>query len=376
MGKIKFSSYLSMIMILVITSCRTNLRMSSMNVEILKPAMFTLPANIDTIAIFKRDSYQSDTITFTSVKGDHLKVTKDTSIHFSDFSNKCVDALAISLENEGYFLKVINYRDTMNYLFPKDSKVNYPDLLNKLGVDAFVFLDLFKLKDYNSDFKNGETLFMLRTKDKFPEFQNSTKVECVDANLLWAINLKGDSSIHEYKQFDNLYYGNSIYPELFGNDTIHQLLLTNTAQYLGKSFATKIIPSMEKVRRTYYHSTNVNMRLAEKHMLAGEWMSAAEIYNKQTNNKNRNIAAKATFNMALVCEMEGNMDAAINWMVISPGAYNSSKREHQFQSKDDATTRVPIEIRRFYEHQFHCRDYATVLAKRKNELQRLEKQVR
>lgn len=378
MEKIKLSSCLLVVLILGFTSCITDLNMRSMDVEILKPASFTLPANIDKIAIFKRGSYQTDTIIFRPVKGYDHGITKDTSVHNPCFSNKCVDALAILLEKEGNFLKVINYRDTMNYLFPKDknSIINYPDLQNKLGVDAFVFLDVFKLKDYYSDIKNGKTAFMSRIEDKYPDFQYSTKIEYVDANLLWSINLKGDSTIQEYKHHDNLYYGNSIYPELFDYDTNHQALLTNSAEYLGESFARKIIPSWNKVSRSYYRSNNSKMRLAEKHLLAGEWLNAAEIYSKKVNSKDSVIVAKATFNMALICEMEGNMDAAFNWLAIAKGAYNPTKMKYPLQSIDYTSMDVPIKIRLFHEHQVHCRDYTTLLTKRKNELELLKKQVR
>ena len=141
MKKTKKSSLLLLGLILGFTSCMTTYNRKSIQVEIMKPALFALPEHIDTIAIVKRDFYQSDTILFKLTNGDTEKVTRDTSIHFSQLSNHCVDALSETVSNEGFYLKVINYRDSMNYLFSTDSMASYHELHKTLGVDAFVFLD-------------------------------------------------------------------------------------------------------------------------------------------------------------------------------------------------------------------------------------------
>jgi hypothetical protein len=312
-----------------------------------------MPENIDTIAIFKRDFYQSDTITFKYLDVDNKILITDSFIHYQSISNKCVTALANYLDNEGYFLKVINFKDSMNYLFSKeDSLTYYPELLKKLSVDACIFLDYFQLDDQLTN--NSGYYFKNNIIDQFPEFRNSTKLESVGANLLWTVSFKGDTSIYICKQPDELFYGNSVYPELFGNDLNHKLLLENTSEYLGKAFAAKIVPSWLKVERTYYRSNNVNMLKAEKYCLGGDWLKAAEIYNRETKNKNRNIAAKAKYNMALVCEMEGKPDAAIDWLVNSFSTYKFENEEHKF----------------------NCKQYIDLLAMRKKEIARLGKQIR
>lgn len=96
------------------------------------------------------------------------------------------------------------------------------------------------------------------------------------------------------------------------------------------------------------------MLIAEKYLLDSDWLKAAEIYKRETKNKNQNIIAKAKYNMALICEMEGNLDAAVDWLVLS---YSTYKNENP-------------------EHKFNCKQYITLLAERKWEIERLEKQVR
>lgn len=335
------------------SSCVTTHNMSSIQVEILKPALFAMPENIDTIAIFKRDLYRSDTITFRYFDVDNKKTQTNKFVRYSDLSNKCVDALADFLNTEGYFQRVINYKDSMNYLFSgSDSLIHYPELHKKSGVDVFVFLDFFQLKDHLTN-STGYYSYNDIT-EQFPEFRNSTKLESVGANLLWTVSFKGDTSVYLVRQPDDLYYGNAVYPELFGNDVNHRLLLNNASEYLGKAFGAKIVPTWLKVERRYYRSRNVNMLQAEKLCLNGEYLKAAELYNRETKNKNRNIAAKARYNMALLCEMEGKPDAAINWLVLSYSAYKQNNEEHKF----------------------NCQQYINIIALRKKEIERLGKQVR
>ena len=96
------------------------------------------------------------------------------------------------------------------------------------------------------------------------------------------------------------------------------------------------------------------MLLAEKYALNNEWLKAAEIWNKLSKNKNPRIAAKACYNMALACEMEGKLDAAIDWLVQS---YSTLKENNE-------------------EHKQNCQRYLAVLALRKKEIAKLEHQVR
>lgn len=343
-------SFFFLVLLLGVTSCITTSNMKSIQVEILKPAIITLPDNIDTIAVFNRNLYKSDTVTFR-----YFDVTKndsifDRTVHYRNLSNKCVDALANFLDNEGYFRKVNNYKDSLNDLFTEADLVNYPELLKKLEVDACIFLDYFQLND--NTYKNYYYTYNIIA--NFPEFSGSTEFETVKAKLFWTICVKGDTVKYIYEQPDDLYYGNSVYPELFGNDLNHRKLLQNTAEYLGGAFGAKMVPSWLKVERSYYRSSNKDMRDAEKYCLTSEWLKAADIYNRETKNRNRIIAAKAKYNMALICEMEGNLDAAIDWLVLS---YSTLKWEN-------------------LEHKFICKQYIDLLAERKTEIKRLEKQVR
>jgi hypothetical protein len=319
----------------------------------MKPAQFTVSGDVENIAIFKRDQFQSDTIPFQYHDLSRHVDLSDSMVHYHELSNKCVAELANSLIQSGKFLKVVNYSDTMNLSFAsKYSSFNYNELHNITGADVCIFLDKFYLKDYviNKNAINlGQEIFT-----RFPEFKGSTKLEKIEPSLIWNISFYGNPSVYVCKQPEELFYGNNKYPTLFGNNENHRLLLQTVAEYLGNDFTSKLIPCSQQVERTYYHSKNVQMLKGEKYLLEGDWLKAADIYIKETKNKNKNIAAKATYNMALICEMEGKLDAATNWMDLSYSVY---KREN-------------------FTYKAYCLQYIAILDKRQLEIKRLEKQVK
>lgn len=356
MRKTKILFGFLLFVIVGLASCRTYFNTSTIEVELMKPGQVTFNEGIDTIAVFKRCFVPSDTTTFTYTSDGKNnwskdKLLSDTSIHYTGLSNQCVDALVNVLDTGDYFVKVINYRDSMNYLFTgTDSLNNSPELYKKLGADAFIILDNFNLDDHQTQNINSD--FAYNTQDAFPEFNKTKMLEYVRANLIWTIFIKGDSTRHVIVQPDYLYYGNNVNPEYFGNSDNHKLLLDNASIFMGKSIVSQMLPSLKKEERIYFKSNNIHMRNAEKFLKDGDWLQAAEIYNKETRSKKHNIALQAKYNMALVCEMEGNLYAATDWL----DQYKSAYKQWD-----------PI---------FKCIQYNILLEKRKKEIELLGKQVR
>jgi hypothetical protein len=174
------------------------------------------------------------------------------------------------------------------------------------------------------------------------------------ASLLWTIAFKTDSLVYTYHQTDTLYYEkDQLNLNSNNKDKILWQMVNSSSFYLGSSFGAKMIPNWMPAERMYYKSKNPEMIKAEKFAINQDWLHAAEIWNKQTKSKNNKIAAKACFNMALTCEMEGKPDLAIAWLVQS---YSGLPRNNE-------------------DHRAICQQYVNILALRKKEIERLEEQV-
>ncbi|SHI82220.1 hypothetical protein SAMN05444280_106118 [Tangfeifania diversioriginum] len=130
--------------------------------------------------------------------------------------------------------------------------------------------------------------------------------------------------------------------------------LKEAAQISAISFAEFLVPHWELVQRMYYKSGNSGLRKTDKFISEGKWLEAAAIWKANIENKNDRIAAKSMFNMALASEMEGYLDAAIDWAV---------KSYHVFGEENKL-------------HAENCKDYIRILSTRKRDLKIIEKQIK
>ena len=315
------------------TSCLITDNIRTTQIEIMKPAIFIFPDSANRVSIFNRDIYKTDTCTFRYMQD--LKSFKVDTISYKQLANKSIGELSDFLKQEGYFSEVKNYGDSLNSFLESNQYYNNPnELFKRTNSDICIFLDYYHFNN---------SLFAYHFNYFFTE-----------AVLSWTIGVKNDTAAYIYNQIDTLDFDDNQNLEYNLSSGSSAKMLNKTAQYLGKSFGTKIIPSWMEVDRIYYRSNNINMLKAEKTALAGDWLGAAEIWNNETKNKNPKIAAKACFNMALACEMEGQIDIAIDWLVTSYGKLSTNSEDHKI----------------------NCQHYISVLALRRKEIERLGKQVR
>lgn len=124
----------------------------------------------------------------------------------------------------------------------------------------------------------------------------------------------------------------------------------NAADIAGSRFAEFLVPHWIEVDRIYYQSGNLELKKTDELIKQNRWLEAAEIWQKHTANSNKSIAAKSTFNLALACEMNGDMDAAMDWAI---------KSFYVFGNKNQL-------------HAFNCQEYIKILARRKLDIQKIE----
>lgn len=313
---------------LVMNACVVNNYIQTKRIEIMKPGIFNIPSNVDTVVLINNVSAKFDSVRFLYFN----KLQPDTTINIKLLTNSCNEALADFLNKEGYFRKVIDYRDslsgiTLNKLLPENEK-----LFKETKSDLCISLDHFN--------------FCVRSYRPIDYVAN-------EAILIWSIVFKSDSLSYQYRQKDTLFFESSDLQNL-KEEAKRKTIVYSSAEDLGLKFGAKIIPTWVAENRSFYISKNKNLSLATKYVLNNDWLSAARIWNKQTQNKNKRIAAKAKFNMAFACEMEGNIDAATDWLIQS---YSTQLRNNNV-------------------HKQMCKQYIKTLAIRKKDIERLSQQVR
>ena len=82
----------------------------------------------------------------------------------------------------------------------------------------------------------------------------------------------------------------------------------------GESYAVRISPMWIDVHRDYYTKGSADMKMATRRARSNDWVGAAQVWKKLgESSANKKVKKRACYNMALACEVEGNLDLAIEW---------------------------------------------------------------
>jgi hypothetical protein len=81
----------------------------------------------------------------------------------------------------------------------------------------------------------------------------------------------------------------------------------------GEDYATRIIPYSIRVSRFYYVRGNGSFSVATRMARAGDWDGAAHIWREATNSSSGKVAGRACYNMAIISEINGDLNGALQW---------------------------------------------------------------
>lgn len=81
----------------------------------------------------------------------------------------------------------------------------------------------------------------------------------------------------------------------------------------GQGYALRIIPYRLRVMRDYYVKGTNNFKIAKRKAQVGKWDEAGLLWEKETNNSKTKIAGRACYNMAIINEINGDLNSALKW---------------------------------------------------------------
>ena len=94
------------------------------------------------------------------------------------------------------------------------------------------------------------------------------------------------------------------------------------SQALGRRYATRLFPYRTRVSRDYFVRGTDNFKRAMRLARTGYWDRAAELWESELNHSKNKVAGRAAYNMAIINEINGDLDAAIEWASRSYSEYN------------------------------------------------------
>jgi len=97
----------------------------------------------------------------------------------------------------------------------------------------------------------------------------------------------------------------------------------NVSRKIGQDYAYRLLPYWIKVTRDYYVKGSDNFSVAKRKAQTGNWNGAAALWEKETTSNSSTIAGRACYNMAIICEINGQLDKGIEWAQKAYENYNN-----------------------------------------------------
>jgi hypothetical protein len=380
-GRLLFAG---LFVLVLLNRCNTLNNVQTIDLEIFVPPTIILSPKYQNVAV----RYNNSNFNFEKwfAESPHIpKSNKDTlntdSIAFENYYNNFV----VTIKNEQFFdsVIVIQTEDYSGFSF-SDSLFNIDSVKSKSSPFRDLTYILTHIKNDKTNHKpvkyiNPELgLYSRNELEKIADTTNSdillsldllsafygiefdpdlaTGVSVVYNMAFWNFyDLKEKKIVYQYNQIDTVTWQSP------GMTLVESMLympekdsaVIEAAAISGVSFAESITPHWVFVQRMYYTSGHIELKKTEKLITEGKWLEAAAIWKDNIDNKNKKIAAKSMFNLALACEMEGELDAAIEWAV---------KSYHIFGEENKL-------------HAENCKEYIRILSVRKRDLKIIERQL-
>jgi hypothetical protein len=313
----------NVLIIIAFSSCAsTNL----VHISVLQPAPVTIPQYIKNVVVVNRSEVSKKLKVFNVVD-------KAVSFESPDLDKEGSQAAITGLSDE---LKKNNRFDEVTLLpntgLTTDAPGMYPaplpwDSVEKYcaenNADALFSLELFDTKS-KIDYSVNKTTIKTPL-GNIPAIEQQANMHTL-VKAGWRIyDIRGKNILDEAAIERTItYYGRGINPLLAAQALIDRKeAVKEVGNIAGHAYAFNIIPLWSRVTRDYSARGNGNFKMATRMARTGNWDGASKLWQAETTNSKGKIAGRACYNMAIISEINGEVDMAIQWAQKSYENYNN-----------------------------------------------------
>jgi hypothetical protein len=316
------------LLIIISISCTTT---KSLVIEIPKKSKKELPQSIQSLTLVNRTITNS----FTNLDPDSLQkifyrhnFNYDTIVNDIQASDTTLKALGELLFESGRYDFVI----PKNH-FLKPYKNSFPntalpwkkvrELCETYNTDAVLSLDYLKTRVSTNYTKES---FYDQELDGF-FWVSAAHIKIYYEALFRVYDPIEEKIVLEEFMRDTLYWNdmNRTVEELFREFTPIKTALNETGISIALDFSEKISTTWNKEQRIFFCKGDERLKQAAQFVDEGKWETAMVLWTGITkDSKSKSAKSKAEFNLAVGCELQGNLDNAINWALKS---YNTMYRQ-------------------------------------------------
>ena len=317
-----------LLLIIVLYACSCSV--SNIKFEAIKPAQINVPANIESLIIANRTTptknNKAENILDGILSGEQIGVDKRSS-------QDCINALKFKMSNSPRF-KLIS-TESIEFKGSGTSEMSKPlkwkkieNNLKDFDADALIVLESFDSSSKVMDLGTRERKKKIDGEwTKIIEHIASLNVE-VQAG--WRIyDLKNQKIIDEQRFFDRKIFENADKTIVLAKMGLPKLdfAVSQAAILSGEQFFYRVSPHYISINREYFknlknikgfkiksdNSNNLFIN-ASRYASNKNWREAVKIWKQLINHKNKSVASRAYFNLALASEANGQIDIAITWI--------------------------------------------------------------
>jgi len=286
-----------------------------MSLSVMEPAPVSMPSNIKTVAVVNRIQASQATQGIDAV---HKAISLETNDLQKAGAQASMHGLSDELLKNNRFtdVKPLNL-DLRSYgagIFPSAMQWDSVDkICRESNVDAIFSLELF---DTESKINYGVTPANINVGiANLPAVEHHVNMTTL-VKTGWRIYDPSSRTIlDEYvlsRDFSSSASGiNPVVAASALNGRIEAVKDVSTQA--GQAYAARILPYWIRVSRDYFVGGNDNFKMAQRKAQAGDWNGAGVIWQQETGNTDGKLAGRACYNMAIISEINGNLDGAIQW---------------------------------------------------------------
>lgn len=305
----------------LLLSCQTTNKMS---LSVLNPAPVTIPSHIKSVGVINRSLPLKENRIIDAA--DKIFSLEGAQLD-KEGSTAGVRGLVTELSrNEKFEVKEISqaqFENKIPSMFPTPlSWDEVEKLCAENNTDAIFALELFDTDSKVS--YNAQPVKLNTPFGKIPAVEQ-------EANMLttvttgWRIyDLKTKYILDEFAIARHLNFSaRGINPTIAAKALIgRKEAVKEVGARTGEGYAMRVSPYWLRVSRDYYVRGTNNFTVAKRKAQTGNWDEAGKLWKEETTHAQRKVAGRACYNMAIISEINGNLNEAMQWAQKAYEDYN------------------------------------------------------
>ena len=309
---------------ILVVSCKTN----ELYINVLQPAPVTLPSGIKKVGIINRSMPTDET---TLVEALDRALSLEGADLDRDGAWESIAGLSEELQanerfNEIKLLNDISFRASAIGALPPPLTGRLVDsLCNVTGTDALFALERFDTDtrvDFATPAGNIETPL-----GNIPVIGLEVTMETF-IKTGWRIYAPAGSGV-----IDEISFTESLVYKSKGSNPVAAVealtgridAIKEVSRNAGNRYAMRILPYRLRVTRDYFVKGTNNFEIAKRKAQTGKWDEAGKLWEVETSNPDMKVAGRACYNMAIINEINGDLDSAIDWAQKAYEDYNTKQ---------------------------------------------------